>query len=402
MASAIGAPFVRACSMPLRIAASKLNEGRLFEGLEALSKENLQQAFGDGVDATARSLAVPRERVLQALPVAELQHALEDVARCQLAARSSVSQFAGTLGSDLSTSDEPASQRLLGVAAKYALDAHIANPVRSLAEAVAHCEACVDRAGLQLSTDPALRAVRARKRLLLVAAALGVLAVILAAAGIGAWHHVVVTGARDRVAAIVALPDPCSCETVADADLEHARPNQKQHLEAMKNACAANRRREAHIAACDILASHVESGSLNESDKGTAGSAHALLRRIAVKDLRSEDLTIGPDAMPCADTPSHDRLWKSFTGAATQSASLWGEVESISDHVRSLLIREGVSLSPQAKETLVHRVEAVTKRAITTGLEPELARARRLCTLVDQLGYEKKPWCKALDRIEKR
>ena len=106
------------------------------------------------------------------------------------------------------------------------------------------------------------------------------------------------------------------------------------------------------------------------------------------------------DEMPCADTPSHERLWKAFADRAAETAALWGKVEAISPFVQELMKRKDVALSERARETLLFRTDEVTERAIKKGVEPELERARRLCALVDSLDLPKTDWCKALSRID--
>jgi hypothetical protein len=191
-------------------------------------------------------------------------------------------------------------------------------------------------------------------------------------------------------------------EQVDAEDLGHALAEQVQRLEGKKAECAKIRERQAYEASCSQLADHVEAGKLSEQDGEVAKTSRALLERVASGKVTTEDLMIDSEAMPCQDTPSGQRLWKSFTRSAEGAVELWSQAESVSDHVRSLLTAKGAGLSEAAREVLVTRVEKVTKRAITMGLEPELDRARRLCSLVDRLGYPKEPWCKALDRLDKR
>ena len=156
------------------------------------------------------------------------------------------------------------------------------------------------------------------------------------------------------------------------------------------------------MAACSAMAERAMAGQWDKSDEPLAGPSRDLLTRVTSKGLTPKDLLVGASAMPCQDTPSGERFWRAYVASATGSVALWGEADAMSAHVKTLLTGPGVSLSPEAKEVLVSRVEADTKRAITKGLEPDLDHARRLCALVDQLGYPKEPWCKAMDRIDKR
>lgn len=405
MASKIGAPFLQSSLEPLRAAAKKLAEGHLSEGLDALSRQRLEAGYQKGIEATMRTLRVPRDLVERALPTADVHSVLDEVDRCQKTARSSVGQFVGSLGSLVPGGtglNDPASQRLRAVADKYALDEHIAKPVGALSESVARWEELVDHAHAQLSADAAIRAVVLRRRLVWAGIALALVVVVGCSAGVGVWHHVVVTGAQQRISSITSQTDPCAGEQVDQGDLEHALPDQIGRLEQMKGACAKHREREAYLASCAALAEHITAGKLTGEDKAAAGSAYGLLERVARGSLTPKDLTVGGDVMPCDGTPSQERLWKAYTGSATGSVELWGKVETLSPHVASLLTSKGVVLSDRARETLLFRVEAETKRAITKGLESELARARRLCGLVDQLGYPKEPWCKALGRIDSK
>lgn len=402
MASNFGAPFVESSFEPLRVAATKLAEGHLSEGLEALSRRRLQESFEQGIDATARSLRVPRDMVIAALPLHEVGTVLEEVDRCQQRARGSVGQFVGTLGSLLPGAGppEPASRRLGAVADKYALDEHIAVPFSDLSAAVARWEDLLHRASAGLAGDRAIRGVVWRRRLMWIGLAAVVSLVLASALTAGAWHHVVVTGAQERIAAVVGQHDPCQVEQVRLEDREHATAEQIEKLASMRKQCDEVRQREAYVSACVQLADHVAAGRLHPEDKGAAKSAHALLERVATGAMTPQDLTVDGDEMPCADTPSHDRLWKTFADRAASAPELWGKVESISPFVRDLLKRKDVELSQGARETLLHRVDDVTERAIKKGLEPELDRARRLCALADSIALPKTDWCKALARID--
>lgn len=387
------------------VAAGKLARGHLSDGLDALSRERLQLGYGKGIDAASKALRVPRRLVAEAVPAQEVAEVLEEVERCQRSARGLTGQFVGALGSPLqegTKSDSPASQHLRNIAARYALDEHISGPVSDLAGAVARWEELLDRAALQLSADPTLRRIVLRRRVVMAIVSLVALLILAGAAGAGAWQHVVVLGAQKRIDTLLAETDPCSVEQVDENDLGHALAEQVQRIEGKKRECAKIREREAYEASCSQLADHVETGKLSEQDGEAAKASRALLERVASGKVTAQDLMIDATAMPCQDTPSGQRLWKSFTRSAGGAVELWTEAESVSDHVRSLLTAKGAGLSEEARQVLVNRVEKVTKRAITMGLEPELDRARRLCSLVDRLGYPKEPWCKALDRISRK
>ena len=99
MASNLGVPFVESSFEPLRVAATKLAEGHLSDGLEALSRRRLQESFERGIDTMANNLRVPRELVIAALPLQEVPDVLEQVDRCHQRARGSIGQFVGSLGS---------------------------------------------------------------------------------------------------------------------------------------------------------------------------------------------------------------------------------------------------------------------------------------------------------------
>lgn len=386
-------------------AAAKLARGHLSDGLDALSRERLQLGYGKGIDAASKALHVPRRLVADALPAHEVAEVLAEVERCQRNARGLTGQFVGALGSPLqegTKSDSPASQHLRNIAVRYALDKHISEPVSELANAVARWEELLDRASQQLSSNPTLRSLVLRRRVVMAAVLLVALVVLGGAAAAGAWQHVVVLGAQNRIDALLADTDPCVAEQVDEKDLGHALEEQVQRLEGKKAECARIREREAYAASCSQLADHVEAGKFSEQDAEAAKASRALLERVATGKVTAQDLMIDATVMPCQDTPSAERLWKAFTRSVGGATELWTEAESVSDHVRSLLTAKGAGLSQEAREVLESRVEKVTKRAITMGLEPELDRARRLCLLVDRLGYEKKPWCKALDRISRQ
>ena len=403
MAPTFGAPFVRSSMEPLRVAVEKLACGQVTDGLEALGADRLKAGYEKGIDDVTRSLRLSRDVVERAMPTDEVATLLQEVARCQGVARGSVGQFVGALGSLVppQTKPEAASQHLRAIAARYALDEHIAQPVHALAEAVARWEAMIEQAGAALAIDPAIRQVVFRRRMLVAAGAGVVLAVLAVVASAFAWHRVVVTGARDRIATAVGNADPCAGD-VDPADMGHALPEQLDAVAKRGQECARKREREAYVAACSAMAERAMAGQWDKSDEPLAGPSRDLLTRVTSKGLTPKDLLVDPSAMPCQDTPSGERFWKAYVASATGSVALWGEADAMSGHVKTLLTGAGVSLSPEAKEALVTRVETDTKRAITKGLKPDLDHARRLCALVDQLGYPKEPWCKAMDRIDKR
>lgn len=403
MAPTFGAPFVRSSMEPLRAAAEKLARGQVTEGLEGLGPDRLKAGYEKGIDDVTRSLRLSREVVERAMPTDEVGALLQEVAHRQGVARRSVGQFVGALGSLVPPQTKPdtASQHLRAIAARYALDEHIAQPVGALAETVQRWEATIEQAGAALAEAPEIRQVVFRRRLLM-AAGLGAVVAALAVVGAAfAWHHVVITGARDRIASAVENADPCAGE-VDPKDMEYALPEQADAVARRGQQCAQNKERDAYVAACSAMADRAVAGQWDPNDARLAGPSRELLTRVASKGLTPKDLLVDASAMPCQDTPSGERFWKAYVTSATGSVALWGQADAMSDHVKSLLAGAGVSLSPEAKEALVSRVEADTKRAITKGLKPELDHARRLCALVDQLGYPKEPWCKAMDRIDKR
>ena len=402
MPSPFGAPFLQSSRRPLVEASARLVEGHLVDGLEALSRSRLEAGYGEGIKATTRVWRVKRVLVVQALPSDDVAAVLTRLEQDRLTARRSVGQFVGALGAVAppGASDLPASRHLKSVADKYALDAHIAGPLSALSTSVAAWEKLIEDGAQHLSSSPALRAAVWRRRIALVSVA-AVVALILACSGaLGVWHHVVVSGAQERIGVAVAASDPCAAEGVDEEDLRHARPDQIEALDRLRADCAERREREAHLARCGTLAARVKAGTLGDEDRATAGEAYGLLQRVASVELAPKDLTVGGDVMPCRDTPAEADLWQAFVDSAAESAELWGRVETLSPHVKTLLTTDGPRLSEKSRDTLRFRVEGVTKRAIKKGLEPDLERARRLCGLVDDLGYPQDSWCKALARID--
>jgi hypothetical protein len=67
------------------------------------------------------------------------------------------------------------------------------------------------------------------------------------------------------------------------------------------------------------------------------------------------------------------------------------------------MLEDGViQLSEPARLGLIYRVEAITRRAVTGGIEEELNRARHMCGIVATLQPEPEPWCKGLARIDRK
>jgi hypothetical protein len=294
-----------------------------------------------------------------------------------------------------------ASQHLVALAASYALDEHIAVPVRQLAEHVASYEHHAAQAAERLTHDPSIAAVRRRRRLKIAAGiALAGLALVAGAAAL-VWRGIVVAGAQDRIDAALHTGDACSSETVSSGDLRHASDTQHRALQLARQECEGERAQQAYVERCQVLADHLASGKVEPADQFAAGAAWPLLQRLATGSLRGEDLQVSEDSMPCAGMRSRERLWKEYARAAGGSRAAWAEVEMLSPTVSKMLKDGVIQLSEPARLGLVYRVEAITKGAITSGLEEELNRARHLCGIVATLQPEPEPWCKGLARIDR-
>jgi hypothetical protein len=406
MATPLGAHFVRQCLEPERVAATKLGQGRLPEAFAALEADKLRNALQTGIDAVAKHAGVRAETVRQGLPHVELSSTIEAIGGAREHARASLGQFVGSVGSLLpgvQPDAKRASEELAALASKYALDAHIHDPLQGLADHVARWEQLVAAAGDGLSRSPTLRAAVLRRMLVRVAVVAIIALLLCAAVMFLAWQRIVVTGARNRVDLLIAHNDPCAGASVSPNDVSHATTEQLARLADKAKACESVREREAHVDGCRVLAEHVDAGELGPADVALARESAALLRRVAARKLTKDDLQVGSAGMPCQDTPSAKRLWDAYTESAATTTSFWGDPERVSDHVLSLLReRKGGALDDASREALVARTEVVTKRAITSGLPTELEHARKLCGLVAALGYPAEPWCKALARIDKR
>ena len=406
MPTPLGNHFVRHCLEPLRLSASKFGEGRVPEALAALDPEKLRDALQSAIRAVAQHAGVPFELVRQALPNVELGQTIEAIGAAQEQARGSLGQFVGSVGSLLPgvpQAEKSASEELGALASKYALDPHIHDPVQALADHVSRWEQLVSAAGAGLSQNVALRGAVLRRLLVRVGVAAIAAVLVCAAISFVAWQRIVVTGARNRIDLLLAHKDPCAGASVLPDDAAHATVEQLARLAEQAKSCAKVRERNAVLDGCRALAEHVDSGAVGPDDEPLAGAAAALLRRVAARKLTIDDLQVGATVMPCQDTPSAQRLWDAYAESVATSPALWSEPGSVSEHVLTLLRgRKGGALDDASRMALIARTEVVTKRAITSGLAPELEHARRLCGLVASLQYPAESWCKALTRIDKK
>lgn len=404
MASQLTNALLDSAAAPLRKCAELLRTCRVRDAVAALARPLVEQAWRDGLAALSVRSGARLDALQRAVPADRVEAAL---ARLDAAQKPVAEALVRYLASTVSLAPpapgvQPASAELRAVAARYALDRHIAEPIEALADAVSAWEALLEQLGTALPADRSVLLARLRRWTVRGVMVLTALLAVLFAAGFGAWNHLVVQTARARVDAALDGADPCAWEALAGKDLSHATPAQLVNLEARKRQCAEQRAKDAYEASCAALADHVASGALEERDVAAAGGAAALLRRMAARQLEPSDLLLGPGVMPCQDSRAAARFWDDFTRLAGTSSSLWNQAEAVSLHVASLLKRPGFGLSPPADEVLLAYCDGLARRAIKSGNPDELARASRACLVRPALGLEEGRGCAALARIEAR
>lgn len=395
--------FVRVIAQaPSWEACDHFGAHRVLEGIRCLSADRLQGALQRAIAHTARHCGVSASRVealVDADRVSALLRELRDHGpACEQMARAHGASLTSFVV-ERCTISAGAVAYLSALASRFSDDEFIVAPVSRLGNLLAQWDDVLDRFGERLEADASLAAARRRK--LAVRAGLG--AVLLAAAGVLAgwliWRHLVVEGARARLARELAIDDPCHTPHLDSSEMRHARDDQLEALRARRDRCARQTALRAREEGCASLAANVEAGKWEDTDTAIAGASAPLLRRMSSRALGVADLRVGDDAMPCQETAAGVRLWEALARVAAESPPLWAEADAVSPRLLGLLVRPGNGLSEVSRKALVSHAETVSRRAIVVGLPDALAHARKLCALQASLSVPPDRGCKALERL---
>jgi hypothetical protein len=402
MALDLGAILTREALLPLRDASGCLAVRRVKEALLEITVDQLRAALRRGVTESARIVGVRPAEVESMLPMGEIEALLHQLSVHQPKALEVWNLHADRLGGFLAgivdvTMEKglPEAGWYIGrLAQKVSRDKPLALPLAELAADLDAYQTLLKRAGASVDAGGVLR--RAYRMKQLRRALILISAVIAASVWLVLWVRL--RQSRARVQAIVDAPDPCIAGAVADADLAHATPAQKSALDAKGHACAEARAAAAHVAACDALVAHVESGALTGEDAALAKDAGPLLGRIAKGSLEAADLALDP-VFPCADVASSKRLWPAFKKAAAASTEAWQAADHASPKLVAALKTEGPPMAPEALEVLSTRAEDAAHKGLVTGDEATIQSAVAACRLEDDLGLEPGPSCARLSMI---
>lgn len=375
---------------------------RVLDGIRCLSADRLEGALRRAIAHTARHCGVSASRVESLLDADRASALLRELRvhgpACEqmaLAHGASLTSFVV----ERCTISSGAVAYLSALASRFADDEFISAPVSRLGDLLAQWDDVLDRFGERLEADAGLAAARRRK--LAVRAGLG--AALLAAAGVLVgwliWRHLVVEGARDRLAKELAVDDPCHAPQLDSSQMRHARDDQLEALRSRRDRCARQTALRAREEGCASLAARVDAGKWEDTDGALAGASAPLLRRVSSRALGVADLVVGADAMPCGETAAGERLWATLARVAAESPPVWAEAEAVSPRLLGLLVRPGSGLSEESRRVLVSHAETVSRRAIVSGLPDALAHARKLCALQASLSVPPDRGCKALARL---
>lgn len=399
MTGPIGATFVERALAPLNEASGLLAHNRVAEALVLLSPIRVEAALHDAVVEAAKVADVGRRALEKLLPWQELKARLGRLESAQGEAIHAWQQHAGGLGGLLSGVGEVTVENeapdvgwyLDRLAGKLVRDKRLSQPLDVLAAEITGWQQFVAGLASTVDTSPALR--RSYHFKWARVAALGVaLAVGIVVLGVG---ELAKRRARGRVDAALAAADPCAAEAVAPDDLARAVAEQITRHRDRIEACGAQRARAAHDASCAALAGAVDAGRLAPDDAAFAGDKATLLSRIATRSVAAADLSAPSDALECGCPAETPRLWSAFGRAAVASPIPWLETETVSAPVRHAVATAG-GLPASIADALDARIEPAAKSAVYRGDAASIAKATKLCALVDQLERPRGKWCTAL------
>ncbi len=404
MTPILGNLFLRAAREPLSISSERFVANFIGDGVRAVSAERLGHALDVGVAEVARAIGVRQELVRRALPSSDVDARLARLGEHH--ARTLAALRPGEL--TVTAFHQPAGKvspatHMMDIAAHFARDKGISEPLRALATEVAAWEELLGACAAAIRDDPSLDARFERTQRLRLLARRG-LAVGVASAGFAVlgvvWtaHRRAESEARARAAraeeifartqridAALSGPDPCTTLTEADAATLDAAGRAK--VTARSEECARSQARARRDAECKALVAAVVAGSTEIPPSFSAQAP--LLGRIARRALEPEDLRLA--ALPCDGAGGLDAA---FVDAALRSPDAWGKSAGPSSLVAKLI--EGAALPPKLAGTIGFRAEIAANHAIRSGVTSELDGAKRLCALKVRAGLVVGMGCRVL------
>jgi hypothetical protein len=404
--SDLGATLVQYAKGPVRKASAFLSAGRVAEGLDAVSHDNLLAGLREGIQETAKRVRIDPREVERVLPWNDLSPILVRITASQRAAMEIWQRHADSVGGLLTgfsggsvAGEVPkpsAGGYLMALSDRFVRDKHLAQPIKAFAADVLQWEETVERCG-DFIDHADLAAGYRRRRYILFGAVASVLLIGLLVGGSMVMRNLAVKASRERVAAAIAGPDPCAVEKIASDDMARALPDQVSRVAALKSACEKGRERAKYEASCQSLASHVEAGRLSSDDEEFLKSNVDIMRRVTRAALDPADFMYPEASMPCQDLPKVvERLWRAYGKAASESTAAWAQADKVSDKLKKLLAEKDLGLSVAAKQELTKRAEGGALKAIVSGKPADLAKAKSLCDFNVTLGVEYGRNCKGV------
>lgn len=404
--SDLGATLVQCAKGPVRKASAFLSSWRVAEALDAVSHDNLLAGLREGIQETAKRVRIDPREVERVLPWNDLSPILVRITSSQRAALEIWQRHADAVGGLLmgfsggSVAGEmpkpSAGAYLMSLSERFVRDKNLAQPLKALAMDMLQWEETVERCG-DFVDHADLAAGYRRRRYLIFGAVASVLLIGLLIGGTTVMRNLAIKASRERVAAVIAGPDPCAVEKIAADDMTRALPEQVSRVGALKADCEKARARAKYEAACQSLASHVEAGRLNSDDEEFLKSNVDIMRRVTRASLDPADFMYPEASMPCQDSPKVvERLWRAYGKAASESTAAWAQADKVSDKLKKLLAEKDLGLSVASKQELSKRAEGVSLKAIISGKPDELAKAKALCDFNVTLGVEYGRNCKGV------
>lgn len=422
MSERIGRTFQRAATGPLNYVASLLVANKVSASVTELSPAPLWQAFERGVADVAKLVGVRSQDVLDVLPYADLQAVHQRLAQSQASVAVAWQTVHGPFGlmevttaMTVEAQAPPVATGLLKLARKMAQDKHLAVPLERLATDVSDWEDLLVRCRHILDGRTVLvRAYRRRRLRRMVAV---VIPATLLFFGIGCVGLALI--ARSRIDRVLDTPDPCAGGDIPSPWI--ASSTQHDRARARAASCeetrAAARRAEEEARAKEAQArAEQEARARREAECSTLASAaldgkapdgpnltdaqRALLERISQKRLSAPDLGPETAALPCEGTPAHKELERAFGQAMLTDTGLWARGADPSPLTHRLLVEKKDELPREGLIGLADHGETLAKTGLIRGDAAMLARARRLCSLAEELGVPGHGGCSAASKLQ--
>ncbi len=425
MSAKISGTFLRAALGPIQYAAGLVSGNKVLQGVEELAPSGLVAGLKRGINEVSALAGVSANDLERAMPMALVE---------ELAARLSVSQpravaawklHAGQFGfMDVITALTMDGRKaeiglcLDRVAKKVSPDPELAEPLAALAVDVTAWEELIVRCRNILDDRDWLAKAYARKRMRRWIAASVPVTVIVASLSL----ILIVKGSRDRIDHALETADPCLVRIDAE-DVRFASRAQDRSLAGAKLRCKEDQERQrrtraavdeareierraadakqAHLDACQKIATSVTDGSFRAATAGPGVSpaAATLLERVATKKLEPSDVGPVDPSLPCGDTPSLAVFESAYGAALAADVTLWARQSDPSTFSQRALEARKSELPINALAGLAESAERTAKEGLTSGKPEIVARAKRLCSMAHALQAPVRGSCNAAEKL---